>query len=252
MSYGRQQPPVLLSDWREVASVRAAPYACVGADRTRAPVIVTDTTPVIPEVAAPRRRNRTMAWRWLVPAFLLVAVVALGIAVNEHGMHWLDHYAYHRQPRHSGRLRFLTDPAEVPVAALLLLAALIKLRHQPRLVALWIAAFGASLVIEVIGKALVERPFAATNTFLGTSIIQGSFPSGHTMRAIVVAGAVATAWPRLRWLAILWAAFTAVMVELSGMHSPSEVLGGILGGLAIVSAVWACGTRTAPTRANSP
>src|SRR6476659_3271851 len=171
MSNDRHQPPaVLLSDWREVASVRAAPYACVGADRTRAPVIVTDTTPVIPEVAAPRRRNRTMAWRWLIPAFLLVA---LGIAVNEHGMHWLDHYAYHGQPLRSDRLRFLTDPAEVPVAALLLLAALIKLRDQPRLVVLWIGAFGASLVIEVVGKAVVERPFAATNTFLGTSIIQG-------------------------------------------------------------------------------
>ena len=194
-----------------------------------------------------------MPWRWLIPAFLLIALVALGIAVNEHGMHWLDHYAYHGQPLRSDRLRFLTDPAEVPVAALLLLAALIKLRDQPRLVALWIGAFGASLVIEVVGKAVVERPFAATNTFLGTSIIQGSFPSGHTMRAIVVAGAIATAWPRLRWLAILAAAFIALMVELSGMHSPSEVLGGILGGLAIVSAVSACGgTRTAPTRANSP
>ena len=61
------------------------------------------------------------------------------------------------------------------------------------------------------------------------------------MRAIVVAGAVATAWPRVRWLAFAWAAFTTVMVELSGMHTPSEVLGGILGGLAIVTTVWAFG-----------
>lgn len=213
---------------------------------------VSETTSVIPDLAAPRRRQRAVAWRWLVPAVLLGALVVLGIAVNQRALHPLDHYAFHGQPLRNEGLRFLTDPAEVPIAALLLLAALIKLRNQPRLVALWIAAFGASLVIEVIGKAVVSRPFAATNTFLGTSIVQGSFPSGHTMRAIVVAGAIAAAWPRLRWLAILWAAFTAAMVELSGMHSPSEVLGGILGGLAIVSAVWACGiTRTTRSRAEA-
>ena len=84
-------------------------------------------------------------------------------------------------------------------------------------------------------------PFAAPNTLIGTSITQGSFPSGHTMRAIVLAGALATAWPRFRWLAILWAAATVALIEISGMHSPSEVVGGVLGGLALIGAAWAAG-----------
>jgi membrane-associated phospholipid phosphatase len=202
-------------------------------------------------VAAHDQRPGRRTWiRWSVPALLLASLVALGVMVNQGALHSIDHYAYRQQPIQHSNWQSWTDPAEIPFAALILLAALIKMRQRPRLVALWIAAFGASLVIEVIGKALVERPFAATNTFLGTSIVQGSFPSGHTMRAIVVAGAVGTAWPRLRWPAIAWAAFTAVMVEVSGMHSPSEVIGGILGGLAIVTAVWASGgtQRESPPR----
>jgi membrane-associated phospholipid phosphatase len=59
------------------------------------------------------------------------------------------------------------------------------------------------------------------------------------MRGIVLAGVLAAAFPPARIPLIVWAAANAALVETTGMHPLSEVVGGLLGGAALVACVWA-------------
>jgi len=201
----------------------------------------TDAVSADSDVAAPFRPRHLPLWRWFVPLSLLVGLVALGAAVDRGTLHSVDRWGYEHRASDPAALQPLTDPAELTVSALILFAALVGLRKRKRVATVWLAVYAVSLGTEIVGKALVTTPFAAPNTLVGTSITQGSFPSGHSMRVIVLAGALATAWPRSRWLAALWASATVALIEVSGMHSPSEVFGGVLGGLALIGAAWAAG-----------
>ncbi len=176
---------------------------------------------------------------WLVPGLLFAAFLVVGICVDQGVFRQVDRWAYHHLRTHTFDWKWLADVAEIPVAAVLLALAAYKLRDRRREAVLWVAAFATSLVIELIGKALITRPHASPHSLAGTSLAQGSFPSGHVMRIVVVAGALTAAWPRLRWAWIALVVYVSCVVELTGMHTPSEVLGGVLGGCAIVTAVHA-------------
>jgi membrane-associated phospholipid phosphatase len=64
-----------------------------------------------------------------------------------------------------------------------------------------------------------------------------SWPSGHALRCALVAGALATAWPRLRIPLAIWLAAVVILLELVGGHTPTDLVGGLL--LAMVAAAGA-------------
>jgi membrane-associated phospholipid phosphatase len=168
-----------------------------------------------------------------------VAFIMVAIAVDHGVFRPADRWAYHHVRMHQNDWHALALPGTIPVSLILLGIACYRLRDRRRECVLWLGAYAASLMIELAGKLLVARPNAAVGNLLGSSLAQGSFPSGHTMRAVVVAGALAAAWPRYRRLFPLLVVYIAVVVELVGMHTPSEILGGLLAGYAIVAAVHA-------------
>ena len=102
--------------------------------------------------------------------------------------------------------------------------AMLALRGRRDRALLWAGVFVAGFVIEVLGKLLVVS----------------SFPSGHTMRALLLAGLASELWPRRKPWFWGFAAFVILGVQLKGIHPPSDIAGGILAGamlLLIVSAV---------------
>jgi membrane-associated phospholipid phosphatase len=112
-------------------------------------------------------------------------------------------------------------------------------------------ALVAAVAVEVLCKTVVDGPAL----FHGTSHIvafDSSFPSGHTLRTVILAGGVALCRPQLRLLACAWAVAAIVLLELAGWHTPSDVAGGVvLGALALLGgrAAGALGGRRLAARA---
>ena len=84
--------------------------------------------------------------------------------------------------------------------------------------ALWIVANA----LELIGKIAIARPA------IGVSRFQHSYPSGHTLRACVIAAVVGWTWRRMGPAAAAWALLVPVALVLLGDHTPTDVAGGLL------------------------
>ena len=54
---------------------------------------------------------------------------------------------------------------------------------------------------------------------------------------MLVALAVATAWPRASRWAVAWAVCSVAMLEVAGLHVPTDIAGGLLIAGAVVLAV---------------
>lgn len=135
-----------------------------------------------------------------------------------------------------------TFPASVLVSAavLALCCVVLERRGRRRAAAAWVVAWLVANGIEVAGKGLLHRPalWAVVNGMRVHVVgFDTSFPSGHTARAFVVAFMVAAVWPRIAWAAGLWAAGTCVLLVVSGDHTPSDIVGGVLAALLVVA--WA-------------
>lgn len=89
------------------------------------------------------------------------------------------------------------------------------------------AAYVAGNVTEALVKSTLTRPplYAHGMHLVG---FDNSYPSGHTIRVVLLAAAIAAAWPRLRVAAAAWAAATVVLLELGGWHVPSDIVGGLV------------------------
>jgi membrane-associated phospholipid phosphatase len=139
-----------------------------------------------------------------------------------------------------------TFPASVLVSGAVLVLGCVTLerRGQRRAAVAWIVAWLAANVIEVAGKGLLHRPAlsAAVNGMRVHLVgFDTSFPSGHTARGLVIAFLLAAVWPRLAWPAGIWAVGDCVLLVVSGDHTPSDVVGGILAALFVVA--WVVGWR---------
>ena len=66
--------------------------------------------------------------------------------------------------------------------------------------------------------------------------LNGSYPSGHTIRSVILAAMAATLWPRMRPWLIAWVALVTSLLELGGLHVPSDIAGGFLAGGALACA----------------
>lgn len=129
-------------------------------------------------------------------------------------------------------------PASVPVSFLVVAAACAVLwRRGRRLPALaWAAAWVAADALELLFKHVLVRP-ALYDGAVHVVGFDGSFPSGHTLRTVIVAVLVGLVWPRLRVAAAAWAAVVLPMLVVASWHTPSDVLGGaLLAGALVVPA----------------
>jgi len=144
----------------------------------------------------------------------------------------------------------VTLPAAFLVATVLVAAACAQLRDRAG-VAL-AAAFVAGNAIEELTKSTLTRP-ALYHHGIHLAGFDGSYPSGHTLRTVLLAAAIGAAWPRARrWVAI-WAVCSVAMIELGGLHVPSDIAGGLLlaGGLAATASAWAPLRPSAASRPSS-
>lgn len=144
-------------------------------------------------------------------------------------------------------------PADT-VSALLLAAGatlLVRRRGRPwRAGAVWIAAVLAGLVVEVVGKIVIPQiSYTPASVILGVTI-GGTYPSGHTTRSVIVAAMAVWLWPRVLPLAIAWVLYVATVLEVGGLHVPSDIAGGFLIGGALAAASVAYGRDA--MRAESP
>jgi membrane-associated phospholipid phosphatase len=97
-------------------------------------------------------------------------------------------------------------------------------------------ALVAAVAIEVLCKTVISGP-ALFHGALHIVAFDSSFPSGHTLRTVILAGAVALRRPQLRALAAAWAVAAIVLLELAGWHTPTDIAGGVvLGALALLVA----------------
>lgn len=108
-------------------------------------------------------------------------------------------------------------------------------------------AYAVANAVEVLVKSTLTRPPLYTHSVHLTGFA-ASYPSGHTIRSVLVAVAVAWAWPRFARLAAIWAVGSIVLLELGGQHVPSDIAGGLLVAAAAVATTWS----SRPSRACRP
>ena len=139
-------------------------------------------------------------------------------------------------------------PADTLAAVIIIAATGLMLyrRGRRRAAVGWIGALLAGLAIEGVGKLLVGQiQFSPAATVFGVTL-NGSYPSGHTIRSVILAAMVATLWPRTRPWLIAWVALLTSLLELGGLHVPSEIAGGFLAGGALACAAVSYGRPHTP------
>jgi hypothetical protein len=129
----------------------------------------------------------------------------------------------------------ITLPASFLIALVIVVAC-----SRPLAVALL-----AAVAVEVLCKEFLTRPALYDGAFHITGF-DNSFPSGHALRALLVAAAVSTRWPRTRVFVAAWAAATISLLLLAGWHVPTDLAG------AIVLALLGAGSARALRRRRLP
>jgi membrane-associated phospholipid phosphatase len=127
-----------------------------------------------------------------------------------------------------------TYPASPFISGLVVAGcAYVALRRGSRraaigLCSLWIVAN----VLELIGKGAIGRPALG-----GVAGFRHSYPSGHTIRACILAAAIAWTWRRAGPAAAAWALTVPVALVLLGDHTPTDVVGGLALAVCLI-ALW--------------
>jgi membrane-associated phospholipid phosphatase len=123
----------------------------------------------------------------------------------------------------------VTLPGQVVISLLLVVLAAWRLWTRGRIEAAicWLAAWFVAVAVEVLFRHTLTRQPLYRH---GVHVVgfDSSWPSGHALRCALVAGALATAWPRLRIPLAIWLAVVVVLLELAGFHTPTDLLGGLL------------------------
>ena len=138
-------------------------------------------------------------------------------------------------------VELVTFPAGVPPSALVVACCAVALwrRGLVRAGLVWVAAWIAANAIEVMGKGVITRPPLYSHGLHVASFDQ-SYPSGHALRAGVLAAAVCWTWPRA-WPVLVWAIGVPLALVALGAHTPTDVVGGVLAAVALsLAAVYVC------------
>ena len=129
----------------------------------------------------------------------------------------------------------VTLPAQALVASALagLCCLALARRGRRRSALAWGTAWIVGNAVEVLCKSTITRPllYANHHALVG---LQSSFPSGHTLRSVLLVAIVSAVRPAARRWVALWAAATLVLLELDGFHVPSDIAGGLLLALLLI------------------
>jgi membrane-associated phospholipid phosphatase len=225
--------------------------------------------------AAPGREERAALVSLAVVVLVFTALVANGAFTwldqfaLDHLMPWLNPLAqsgsgvagYYRPfsetvPTGAKLLDVWTYPCSLLISALVVCGAAVVLRRRVDPVAALapVAAWVVGNGIEVVGKSTVRRP-PLYGHLGGLDIhiraFDDSYPSGHTIRCLVVAYSIVLLWPRsLPWVAA-WVAFVPVALVLEGAHTITDVIAGAMIG-AILVLLMAALVRSSPDRELDP
>jgi membrane-associated phospholipid phosphatase len=135
-----------------------------------------------------------------------------------------------------------TYPCSVLVSGLVLAVVTFLAFRRGRLTAALAvdAAWVLGNAVELLGKETLRRPALYALSPQGVRFhavaFDGSFPSGHMIRGIVVVAALLLVAPRWRTPLLAWIAFVGAALVLAADHTPSDVVAGIVVGLALVGA----------------
>jgi membrane-associated phospholipid phosphatase len=129
-------------------------------------------------------------------------------------------------------------PASVPISGLVTAGCCVYLwRRGGRLpAAAWASAWLLGNAIEVVGKETISRatPHMTWEGYVVPLPTFGdSFPSGHTLRAVLLASLVTVLWRRLGVPAAVWVAGVLPLLVVTNAHAPSDVIGGAFLGAAL-------------------
>jgi membrane-associated phospholipid phosphatase len=120
-------------------------------------------------------------------------------------------------------------PGQVVFSLLLVLAAAWRLWTRGRVEAAvcWTTAWLVAVAVELVCRHTLTRESLYRH---GVHLVgfDSSWPSGHALRCALVAAALAAAWPRLRIPLAIWLAAVVVLLELAGLHTPTDIAGGLL------------------------
>ena len=223
----------------------------------------TPTDPQLPTRASWRNRHLLPLLPTLIAiAFALSLFGSLSADVVEGEVFFFDRPLLlllhaHATPWWDAVMIFFTraGSAMVMVPFNLLVLIILVVRHRRRLVLFWFTAVGGAALLNLLAKHI----FGRVRPDLWLSILPEStfsFPSGHAMQSMAVAGALAVlAWPtRGRWLALATAIVFVALVGTSriylGVHFPSDILAGWTASLTwilVLRSVLSVGGRAAAT-----
>jgi membrane-associated phospholipid phosphatase len=192
-------------------------------------------------------RRRALAALTAAGLVVLTALVATGVT-NPIDRYSTEHWMIDLIPRRHPLITFsgiaLPDahgtaaeialavwryPASAAFSSFLLAACAWELlqRGQKRAAVTWCVLFAIGNLFELVGKLGITRPTldAPIGRLPG---FDHSFPSGHTIRALLVAAAVAYTWPRLRRPALAWGVTSPLTLVPLADHVPTDLVGGAL------------------------
>jgi membrane-associated phospholipid phosphatase len=145
----------------------------------------------------------------------------VGALVPLYGTHWGNAW--------SVAVNVVTVPASFVIAL-----ALVAWRSR-----VLAALLVAGTAVETLCKHVLDRP-ALHDGAHRIAGFDSSFPSGHTLRTVILAAAFA------RPLTAVWALASIGLLQLAGWHTPSDIAGGLLlGALALLGARGAAGALRA-------
>jgi membrane-associated phospholipid phosphatase len=185
---------------------------------------------------APTLRRRALLY---AAAFAVLAVLVQATDFDR-----LNGFAVrHLQPIAGGKghasLRSLAEtlitPADTSIATvvILLVAGILFVHGRRREALAWPIALVGAVAVEIICKLLISQHRSGLWAGYGLSF-DSSFPSGHMLRAILMAGAMMAVWPVLRRALELWCIVVAICLLVTGWHLPTDIAGGVLAGMALL------------------
>lgn len=101
-----------------------------------------------------------------------------------------------------------------------------------------LAGLSGTLIYKWLkGRTLRPRPYEVHQAIsvAGAPLDQFSFPSGHTLHAVVFCSVGLTYFPMLAWLLLPFTLLVALSRLVLGLHYPSDVLAGAVIGAAIAA-----------------